>query len=191
MLARKCIARLVGVDDGIGLGQLGARQMVIGDEHLHAVGPGGAHARDARDAVVDGDNQVGILLRRERDDLRRKPVTVLEAVRYQIAHVFRAHLRERAHHYRTTGGAVGIEIGDDQDAAPLPQGLVEQCHGAIHPPQQHRWQQAFQGAIELGGGADLARAVNAPQHRMQLRGQLILRCRLRPAAENPIRRLHV
>ena len=42
-----------------------------------------AHAVDARDAVVDGDDQARRAARRELDDLRREAVAVLEPVRDQ------------------------------------------------------------------------------------------------------------
>ena len=52
---------------------------------------------------------------RERDDLRRQPVAVLEAVRHEEIDV-RAHRGEPAHADRARGGAVGVVVGDDHDA---------------------------------------------------------------------------
>ena len=50
---------LVGVHDGIGVRQLLARQMVIGNQYLHAGRSSRRHPGDAGDAVVHRDQELG------------------------------------------------------------------------------------------------------------------------------------
>ena len=95
VLAREAAARLVRVDDARGVRQHRAGQVMVGDEHGDAEFVGARHALDARDAVVDGDDQVGRRLRGELDDLRRQPVAVLEAVRHEVVDL-RAHRPQAA-----------------------------------------------------------------------------------------------
>ena len=75
-----------------------------------------AHAVDAGDAVVDGDEEARLHLRGERDDLRRQAVAVLEAVGHDEVDVG-AHRAQAAHADRAGGGAVGVVVGDDDDAS--------------------------------------------------------------------------
>jgi hypothetical protein len=54
--------------------------VVVGDQRGDAVLLGAGDAFKAGDAVVDGDDQVGRLLRGDIDDFRRQAVAELEAV---------------------------------------------------------------------------------------------------------------
>ena len=58
MLAGEGVPRLIGIDDGSGGGQLLPRQMVIGDNHLHAQLPGPGDAADTADTVVHRQQQL-------------------------------------------------------------------------------------------------------------------------------------
>ena len=83
-------------------------------QHAHAERVRRSHAVDAGDAVVDGDQHVGIFPRlRQRDDFGRQTVAVFEAVGHQIIDVG-AERAQRAHADRAGGRAVGIVVGDDQ-----------------------------------------------------------------------------
>ena len=62
MLARKVAARLIGIHDGRRLRKHVARQMVVGDDDLHAESVGLGHAIHAGDAVIDGDEDVRLAL---------------------------------------------------------------------------------------------------------------------------------
>ena len=91
MFAGKGIARLVGIDDGIGFGKCRPRQMMVGNQHLDAATARLPHAVDAGDAVIDGNNQVRVLLCRQRHNLRRQAVAVFKTVGDHIAHIRDAH----------------------------------------------------------------------------------------------------
>ena len=74
---------------------------------------------DAGDAVVDGDDHCRLAFRGERDNLRRKPVAELEAVRHEEIDA-RAHRPQAPHADRARSGAIGIVVGDDdQPLVPL------------------------------------------------------------------------
>jgi hypothetical protein len=105
-------------DDGVGGGQCVARQVVVGNDYAHAQPLGLGDARHAGDAVVDGDEQVGLpesaMSGGKARYFGREAVAGLEAVRYQIVHRG-AHRPQRAQADGTGGGAVAIVIGDDED----------------------------------------------------------------------------
>ena len=65
-------------------GQFVGRQVVVGDQGGDAELRWRGHAVDAGDAVIDGDDQVGLALCGEIDDLRRQAVAVVKAVGHQI-----------------------------------------------------------------------------------------------------------
>ena len=128
--ARKAAAGEVGIDDGVGVRQLRARQMVIGNEYVDAACPRGRHPGVAGDAVVHRDQQCRGALGRARHDLGGEPVAEAKAVRHQEVHRREAAGAQRAHHQRAAGGAIGVEVADDQHrvrrgaraAAPRPPG---------------------------------------------------------------------
>ena len=110
-------AREVRVDDHVRLGQLRARQVMIGDQHVDAVGARGRHAGVARDAVVDGHDERRLALHRERHDLGGQAVAELEAVRDQEVDGREPEPAQRPHHERGAGGTVGVEVTDHEDPA--------------------------------------------------------------------------
>jgi hypothetical protein len=83
-LALELAAGLVGVDQHVGHGQLGAGQVVVGDQHLQAARLGGGHAVDAGDAVVHGDQHVGAAVGHALGNGRREAVAVDHAVGHQV-----------------------------------------------------------------------------------------------------------
>ena len=70
MSAGESATGLIRVDNEIGRRQFRAGQVMIGDQHLDAPRACRGHALDAGDTVVDGNDERGLALRRERDDLR-------------------------------------------------------------------------------------------------------------------------
>ena len=122
MLARKRAARLIGINDQLGRGQLRSRQVMIGDQHLDTACARRDDTVDARDAVVDGDDHRRLALCGERDDLRREPVAELEAVGHEVIDA-RAHRPQAPHADRARSRAIGIVIRDDQQPlVPLDRG---------------------------------------------------------------------
>ncbi len=88
--------------------------MMIGDQHAHSERVRSLDTVDARDAVVHRDQDVRILeLFRERDNFRRQPVAVFEAIGHQVID-HGAEFAQRAHADRARGCTVGIVVGDDQ-----------------------------------------------------------------------------
>ena len=165
------IAGPVGIDDGVRRWQGLAGQVVVGDQHAHAQRPGRRHAVEAGDAVVHRDQQIGLARRSHGDDLRRQSVAVFEAVGHQIVHLRRPHGAQRPHPQRRAGGAVGIEIADDEDALPFAQGLRQQVDGGIDAEQPIKGQQFRQRTVQFVGRCDTARGVDARQQGGQLAGQ--------------------
>ncbi len=90
---------------------------MVGDQHLGAQRARGRHAFDAGHAVVDGDDQRGLPRTRLFDQAGRQAVAVAEAVGHQEIHVRETPLAQRLHHQRGAGGAIGVEVADDQHAA--------------------------------------------------------------------------
>jgi hypothetical protein len=98
--------------------------MMVGDQHLDAKPVGSGYAIDARDAVVDGDQQLRCARSRECDEFRRQSIAELEAVRNQVLD----RCAERAQPANADGArsrAVGIVVGNDQDPLSALDGIGE------------------------------------------------------------------
>jgi len=89
---------------------------MIGDDDLDPQRAGSIHALMAADAIVDGDDDVGLSRRGEVHDTGRQAVAELETVGNEIGHVAQAHGPHRAHHQGRGSGAVGVEVAHDQHA---------------------------------------------------------------------------
>ena len=87
-------------------------------------------AVDARDAVVDGDEQPRLARRGKRDDLGRQAVAELEAVGHDEVDV-RAHRAQAAHADGAGRRAVGVVVGDDDDALAARDRLREPRGGRV------------------------------------------------------------
>ena len=88
--------------------------MVVGDEHLHAPRLRGSHAFVAGDAVVDGQQQIGLSLGGQLDDFRGQAIAVFEAIGDQVIHPFQPQGTEALDGHRRGRRAVGIVVADDQ-----------------------------------------------------------------------------
>jgi hypothetical protein len=87
--ALETAARLVGVDQGMGRGQLAAWQMVVGDEHLQTQSFGFFHTAHAGDAVVHGDQDLCAAGVNALGNVRGQTIAIDHAVGHDEAHVLR------------------------------------------------------------------------------------------------------
>ncbi len=127
------------------------------------------HALDARDAVVDGDEQIGPARGGEVHQLRRKPVTEHPAVRNEVVHA-RAEGGERAHADGAGAGAIGVVIGDDEDAFLRRDRVRKERGRALAAEHRLRRREAREAVRELLRRADVARSVESREQRMQSGG---------------------
>ncbi len=141
---------------------------MVGDQHLEPRRLGCRHAINAGDAVVDGQQQVGLTLQRHGDNLRGQAVTVLEAVGHQIIDMRRAEQAQTEHTDCAGGGAVGVEVADDQDALALRQRLDQQLDSRIDALELLIWDQPRQALVQLFGGLHAAGGVETGQQRRQI-----------------------
>ncbi len=167
-LAGELAARLVGVDDGVRRRQFRARQVVVGDQHLEPGGLGGGHAVDAGDAVVHGHQQLRLALQGDGDDLRGQPVAVLEAVGHQVVDVGGAEHAQAEHADTTGGGAVGVEVTDEEDALALLQGLHQQRHRGVDALHLGVGDEPRQALVQLLRAAHATGGVEAGQQGRQV-----------------------
>ena len=91
--------------------------MMVSNQHADAEPLGGANALTARDTIVDRDDQVGHLRRGDLYDLGRQTIAKFKAIRDEVGHVVETHLPEQRYGQRATGGAIGIEVANNQDTA--------------------------------------------------------------------------
>ncbi|MNM77059.1 hypothetical protein D3C81_889010 [compost metagenome] len=142
--------------------------MVVGDQHAQPGGLGRGDAVDTGDAVVHGHQQVRTLLQRHGDDFRGQAVAVFEAVRHQVIDPGRAEHAQRQHADAAGGGAVGIEVADDEDALAALQGLDQQLDGGVDALQLLVGNQPRQALVQLGGGLHATGGVQAGQQGRQI-----------------------
>ena len=91
--------------------------MMIGDEHRYADFARRLHAGNARHAVVHRDDQRRRARGRERHDFRRQAVAKAKAIGHQEINMREAQGTQRPDEQRRAGGAIGVEIADNQDPA--------------------------------------------------------------------------
>ena len=164
-LGGKAAAGLVGVDDGVGVRELFAGQVMVGHHHLPAAGARGGDAGMAGDPMVDGQQQV----RRQRRNLlhqrRRQAVAVHHAVGHRVDHVAGAEHPQPAHRHRAGGGAVAVEVGDHQDPVAVGDGLGQQPCRRLDAAHAGRRRQPGQPGPGLRGVGRAARGVHPAQQR--------------------------
>ena len=104
--------------------------MVIGDQHPHPQRPGDLDTLQAGDAIVNGQEDIGLPLGGQGDDFRRQAVPVLETIRYQVTRSLQPQGPKSAHSQGAGRCAVGIIIADDHQGLTLLDGLDEaKSHG--------------------------------------------------------------
>ena len=86
---------------------------MVGDENLHAQTVGFHHAIHAGNAVIYRDQNVGIGLFGEVNNLRRQAVTVFKTIRHDEPDLS-AESTQTTHRYRAGGRTITVIIGDDQ-----------------------------------------------------------------------------
>ncbi len=167
VLAGEAAAGLVGVDYAQRVGQGRPGQMVVGDQHAQSEAVGGGNALDARDAVIDRDQDVGLLeLAGELHYLGREAIAVLEAVRHQIIHHC-AEFAQRTQAHCAGSRAVGVVIGDDQQPLPGRDRIGQDGGHARDVMHAIEWRESAQCGCELLRRADSARGINARKQRVQ------------------------
>ena len=168
MLAGEWAAVLVGIDQHRGIGQDRARQVMIGDQHLHPGRAGVGHAVQAGHAVVDGDQQIGAsnsgMLERQVDDLGCQAIAVFEAVGHQIVDD-RAHRPQSQYPNRHAGGAVTVVIADNQQAAACGDRIGEQRAGVDCAKHQRRCEQIGRAAADAPRRGDAAPGIQTGHQR--------------------------
>ena len=149
--------------------------MVVGDQHLEPCRLRRRDAIDAGDAVIHGHQQVGLALQGDGDDFRGQAVAVLEAIGYQIIDMRRPQLTQAEHTDAARGGAVGIEVADEQDALTLLQCVDQQLDCRIDALELLIRNQPCQPLVQLRRTGHATRRVEALQQRRQLAkiGQLL------------------
>ena len=183
-------AGLVGVDDDGGGRQGGAGQVVVGDEHLQAGVQRGLHAFDAGDAVVHGEQQVGVALGHALCDGGGEAVAVGDAVGHEVVQVLCAQHAQPAQGGGAGGGAVAVVVGNDADALLALDGVGQQAGGfggALQAGRAGGRQQAGEGVVDFFGLLHAAGGIQARQQRVPAcssaqaargEGGRVCRCRL-------------
>jgi len=137
--------------------------MVVGHQHLPAARLGRSDASVTGDAVVDGDQQVGLQRSEFIDQRRRQTVAVDHAVGHRVRHPARAQHAQPAYAHRTGGGAIAIEIADHHDVAIGGDRCRQQCRRGIQSQQGIRRQQVRQSRHGLFDRQRTPRAVDPLQ----------------------------
>ena len=163
MLAGIVAPWLIRVHDPCGVRQPIAGQMMVGDQHVDAPSTRGGNALDAGDAVVDGDDQGRLPLRREGDNFRRQAVAEFEPVWHQEVDQA-THRRQPAHADRACSCAVRVVVGDDQHPLTAHDGIGQACGRAVDALQGSPRRKARKAAIELRGGTNAARRIDAREN---------------------------
>ncbi|MNG93596.1 hypothetical protein D3C79_525670 [compost metagenome] len=171
-LGGEVAATLVRVHYRIGSGQLMTRQVMIGDQHLHAGRLGGGDTGDTGDAVVHRDEELGAAGHRQLDDLGGEAIAELETVGHQKIDVMTPHGPQGQHAQGRAGGAVAVEVTDDEDALLRRQGIRQQGHRLLHAKQALGRQQLAGAALQQSGVQDSATGEDLAQQRMQGIGQV-------------------
>ena len=98
---------------------------------------------------------------------------MLEAVGDQVVD-HGAHGAQRLHADRACRGAVGVVVGDDEQALPRPDSVGEEARGVLDVVQPLRRGERLQCRGELVHGGQAARRENAREARVAARGGELL-----------------
>src|SRR5690349_116098 len=138
---------------------------MVGDQHLDAARPRSGNTGQARDAIVDSDDETGRTQRREADDLGRQSVSEFKAVGYEKIDAGKSPGTQTTDDERGARGAVGIEIADDE-YAPLTV-LEDQTNRGLDALEGSDGSQSIERQRQFAAITHAARGVGAAQHRMQ------------------------
>ena len=125
ILAQKLTTRLIGIDDGIGIGQLLTRQVMVGDHNLHPQLTRHPHTVEGSNAVVHGHQQIRqrAILLQPMEDARGQAIAVGKPAGHSEVHLVQPQHRQPQHRHRGTGGAIGVKITEDYHRLLLTDGL--------------------------------------------------------------------
>ncbi len=135
--------RSVRIHEGVRRGRDLGDAVVVRDDHVDPVEPGGRHLGDAGRSRVDREEERAAARARRRHGLQREPVALVDAARHVRGHV-QPQPTERRHEDREARQAVGVEVADDQHALGA---LAGPCH-ARHDDGRVREQR---GVVEAEG----------------------------------------
>lgn len=102
-------------------------------------------------------------------------VTVAEAIGDDIAELARTEQAQPAHGNSASGGAVGIEIGDDHYPLLCFDGADEKIHPTRYARKAVVAKQALERQVEIRSRRDPSRGEHTPENGVKLVGQAIIR----------------
>ena len=118
------------------VGQLGARAVVVGHQHVHAQLAGPRHLGHRRDAAVDGDEQRGAVARDPLDRLDAQAVALGAAG--QLPGRVGAQRAQRPDHHGRGADAVHVVVAEHQDPRAGLDVAQHQLAGRRPPPAGRR-----------------------------------------------------
>ena len=117
VLAGEGTAWLIGVDQSGGLRQLGARQVMVGNQHRQAELAGALKPSVAGDAIVDGDDQIWPTFGGDIDDDGAEAVALGKAAWHKKIERTGAERAQAEYGHRGASRTIGIVIADDEQLA--------------------------------------------------------------------------
>src|SRR6185437_3141729 len=141
---------------------------MIGDKHLHAETVGCFHAFNAGDAIVHFDKYVwpDCSGGGKPHDFWRQAITVFETIGNKVVY-YCAKFSQRSYSNGTSGGAVRIIIGYDQETLSCKNCVCQECRYFGNIPQALKGNQSRQFHFELSWLFNPACSINPSQHRME------------------------
>jgi hypothetical protein len=163
-----------GVEDGDGLGQLFAGQVVVGDDDLHPAGPGLGDELHGLDAAVDADDEFRAPFDGHVDVMGLDAVALRQPLGNEIIHLGPQRLEGLIEHDHGQD-AVDVVIAEDQDLLPVPDGPLDALDSRGHPFHEVGVMETFQAPEkEPPGRRDVEEAAvgqNCGQRERQVEGR--------------------
>ena len=131
VLERIRTVRSVRVNDGDRVRQRLLALVVVGDDHVHAEGPGEGDLLHAGDAAVDRDEQAHTLLAQRGNGVAGQAVPVLDAPG-DIVQTVGPAVFQIVHKDHRRGDAVHIVIAEHGHALPVGEGAADAPDRAVH-----------------------------------------------------------
>lgn len=121
-------------------------QMMVGNDDVNAKFRGSSHTFDACNAVVDGDDDVGLMRLSGRiHNGGCQTVSELESIRHDELSLA-AHHGQAAHSDRAGRGAVTVVVGNNRDALVALDGVGQKYGGLLCALQRGRGRSAVQSS---------------------------------------------